>query len=331
MLLVKLAVILKNIFPFIVVMRRCYYIDLFNQDSVRFMDLNSVNIFVNVVQQGSFSGASKIMNIPVATVSRRVSDLEAQLEQRLLVRTTRKLSLTHAGKVLFQRASVGLDEIFAARQAMNDEQAEYKGKLRISMQPGMHFLDEMFHAFNRAYPHIQLEVYISTRRVDFIDDDIDFIVRTGNLTEQSAVARYLGRYRHILVCTPAFIEQYGQPQEPNELLNMPVAAWITNTTDVVWQLGEHKIELQPKFISNDCSQVLSALRSGDMIGELPPRFASYYLESGELVEVLAQYPMPSVDGYLLYPNRTYLSRINRAFIEDIVSFCHTHIEGRSVG
>ena len=325
MLQVKLAAILKNIFPFIVVMRRCYYIDLFNQDSVRFMDLNSLNIFVNVAQQGSFSGASKIMNIPVATVSRRVSDLEAQLDQKLLVRTTRKLSLTHAGKVLFQRASAGLDEIFAARQAMNDEQAEYKGKLRISMPPGLHLLDEMFHEFHRAYPHIQLEVFISTKRVDFIDDDIDFIVRSGKLTEQSVVARYLGLYRNVLVCSPAFIEQYGQPQEPNDLLNMSVAAWISNTTDVVWQLGEHRIELQPKFISNNCSQILSAIRSGDMIGELPPQFASYYLKSGEFVEVLSQYSMPSVDVYLLYPNRKYLSRLNRAFIEHMVSFCQKHI------
>ena len=288
------------------------------------MDLNSLNMFVHVVQQGTFSGASKVMNVPVATVSRRVSDLEAQLDQKLLVRTTRKLSLTYSGKVLFQRASVGLEEIFAARQAMNEEQAEYKGKLRISLPPALYVLDEMFHGFTRIYPSIQLEVMCSSKLVDFIDDEIDIVIRAGKLNDQSAVARHIGQYRHVVVCSQGFVNQYGQPQEPSDLLDIPIAAWMSNNRDVIWQLGEQSMTLQPKFLSNDYAHILSAIRSGSMLGELPPMLANPLLKSGELIEVLTHYLMPDVDLHLLYPNRKHLSRLSKAFIEAFMTFCQTH-------
>ncbi|AQS39676.1 transcriptional regulator, LysR family [Shewanella psychrophila] len=288
------------------------------------MDLNSLNIFVHVVQQGSFSGASRAMNIPVATISRRVSELEAQLQQSLLVRTTRKLTLTPSGKVLYQRACVGLDEIFAAKQAMNEQQEEYKGKLRISIPPALYVLDDMFHAFNEAYPDIQLEVFSSVKKVDFIEDDIDILIRIGKLNYESAIARHLGQFRHVIVSSQKFINRYGMPKHPSELATLPIAAWISRDSEVIWQLGEHCQSIKPKFLSNDYAHILSSIRTGNMLGELPPMLANSLIDSGELVEVLTDFPLPLVDLHLLYPSRKHLSRLSKAFIDDFIAFCQQH-------
>ncbi|MGF1888474.1 LysR family transcriptional regulator [Photobacterium profundum] len=288
------------------------------------MDLNSLNIFIHVVQQGTFSGASIAMNIPVATVSRRVSELETQLDQQLLVRSTRKLALTAAGKVLYQRASVGLDEIFAAKQAMNEEQEEYKGKLRVSIPPALYVLNEMFHQFNKSYPLIQLEVLTTPKRIDFIDDEVDVVIRVGQLNHQSAVARRLGCYRHVVVCSQTFLNQFGIPQEPVALVDLPIAAWMSNDNNVNWLLGDQKIKIHPTFSSNDYVHILSAIRSGCMLGELPPMLANPLLKSGELVEVLTHYPLPEVELNLLYPSRKHLSRLTKAFIDAFIAFSQSH-------
>ncbi|AZL86351.1 LysR family transcriptional regulator [Aliivibrio salmonicida] len=294
------------------------------------MDLNSLNIFVNVVQHGSFSAASKIMNIPVATVSRRVSELENQLDQQLLIRTTRKLSVTHVGQLLYQRASSGLNEIFDAEQAINEEQEDLKGQLRISIPPALYVFDDMFHQFNNTYPLIQLDIFSTVRKTDFIDDDVDIVIRVGKVNYQSAIARHLGKYRHVMVCSQKFINKYGIPKDPTALANLPIAAWRFGHGPITWQLGEHCIEITPKFSSSDYVHSLSAIRTGEMLGELPPMLANPLLRSGEFVEVLAEYPLPEVDLHIIYPSRKHLSRLSKVFIDDFIQFCRTHQKGDSL-
>ncbi|GIC75457.1 LysR family transcriptional regulator [Moritella sp. F3] len=292
------------------------------------MDLNSLNIFVNVVKHGSFSAASKIMSIPVATVSRRVSELEAQLDQQLLIRTTRKLAVTHVGQLLYQRAGSGLDVIFEAEQAIKEEQEDLKGQLRISIPPALYVFDDMFHQFNNTYPLIQLDIFSTVRKTDFIDDDIDIVIRVGDVNYQSAIARHLGKYRHVVVCSQKFINNHGIPKSPADLASLPIAAWRFGHGAITWQLGEHCIEINPKFTSSDYVHSLSAIRSGDMLGELPPMLANPLLQSGELVEVLVDYPLPEVDLHIIYPSRKHLSRLSKVFIADFITFCQRHQNGK---
>lgn len=291
------------------------------------MDLNSLHIFVKVVKHGSFSAASKIINVPVATVSRRVSELEAQLDQKLLNRTTRKLSVTHVGKLLYQRAASELDAIFEAEQAIKEEQAELKGQLRISIPPSLYVFDDMFNKFNNTYPLIQLDIFSTVRKTDFIEDDIDIVIRVGDVNYQSAIARHLGKYRHVMVCSQKFMNTHGVPKCPEDLASLPIAAWRFGHGPITWQLGEYCVKINPKFISSDYMHLLSAIRSGDMLGELPPMLANPLLQSGELVKILVDYPLPEVDLHIIYPSRKHLSRLSKVFIADFIECCQHHVNG----
>jgi len=278
------------------------------------MDLNSVDMFVRVVQAGSFSGAARSSGIPVATLSRRVSELEKELGVRLLERSTRYLRLNEAGTILFDYAVRGLQELSAARLAIENREKELRGNLRLSVPPNFQPWWPLLQKFQLRYPNVNIEIFVTERKIDLIGDGIDVALRVGDAYHQSSVLRKVTTYRHILVASPAYIKEYGEPQFPEDLLERPCASWNMRSASCVWQLGDSKVEI-PAFLQvNDFFHLIYLAVQGQCIIEAPPFLVSKELSSGQLIPVLSAYPCPLLDLNLLYPSRHQLSRIVQVYV-----------------
>lgn len=209
------------------------------------MDLNGLNLFVNVVRYGSFSGAARKLQVPVATISRRVAELEAELGIRLLERSTRNQRLTEAGSLLMDYAERGLRELDLGELALRNQQLEPVGTLRLSLPPNFEVWWLLLRAFQKQYPGIKIRVMVTNRRIDMIADGIDVVLRVGDVREDSAVARKLISYAHLVVASPDFVAKQGQPLEPAALKDFPCAAWSTGDQSSSWILGGIPTPIRP--------------------------------------------------------------------------------------
>ncbi|MCB1052706.1 MAG: LysR family transcriptional regulator [Acidobacteria bacterium] len=282
------------------------------------MDLNAVRMFAMVAAKGSFSSAARVMNVPVATVSRKVALLELELETRLFERSTRKLRLTSAGKALYEYAERGVEEFEAGLMALQEQQHEMTGLIRLSMPLGFSPMWTVLADFQKVFTNVDICVFSTERRVDFIEDGIDVALRVGDRQSRSSIARNLGAYRHKLVATPDFLARYSV-QTPDDLKRVPCIAWGHQGREVLWQLGDRTIPITPKLRVNDYQQLSSMVLSGAWITELPPFLCSSLIKQNILVEVFPETPLPEQRLSLLYPSRKNLPRITRVFIDFISS------------
>lgn len=278
------------------------------------MNLNSARIFASVVAKGSFSKASKELSIPVATVSRRVSELEQELNLKLLERSTRKLRLTEAGATLYDFVSRGVQEMEAGLLALSEQEKNLTGRIRISQPPNFEPMWQILDKFCELYPRVEVDLFVSERRLDFIEDGIDIALRIGEVASLSAVARKLTQYRHKLVATPEYLAA-NRISKPTDLCNVKTAAWSKKNQTVKWQLGEETITISPHVHANDYLHMRFLALRHKHLTELPPFLCQPFLQSGQLVEVLPKKSLPLQDIHLVYPGRKNISRIIRVFID----------------
>jgi DNA-binding transcriptional LysR family regulator len=290
------------------------FLKFFVANGEKHVDLNSARIFANVVAKGSFSGAAKFMGLPIATVSRRVAELESSLDVRLLERSTRKLRLTEAGATLYEFVSRGVEEMDAGLLALTEKEHDLRGRLRLSMPPSFEPMWALLDSFQALHTQIEIDLFVSERRLDFIEDGIDVALRVGEVASQSAVARFLLSYRHRLVASPEFLRNVSI-QSPQDILSAQCGAWGQKGDVIAWTLGSENLSINPFLRANDYLHMRYLALRGKCITELPPFFCKKYLESGELVEVLPEYSMPELQVNLVYPSRKSLSRITRVFID----------------
>jgi len=279
------------------------------------MDLNSVSLFVRVVQKGSFSAASRFTNVPVATVSRRVNELERSLGVRLLERSTRQLRLTTAGMTLYEYVARGLQEMDAGALALQERESELRGKLRLSLPPNFEPWWELLKDFQKKFPLVNLEIYATGRKIDLIEDGIDVALRIGDVILLSAVARKLYDYRHILVATPQFIKKFGQPEAPLDLTEFACVGWNNSDESIEWILDDKKISIAASVTTNDYEHIRYLTLNHQCISEQPPFMVSQLLASNKLVQILSDYALPKYSISLLYPSRHQISRIARVYID----------------
>jgi len=278
------------------------------------MDLNSARIFAHVAAKGSFSAAAKFMGIPVQKASRRVAELETSLNVRLLERSTRKLRLTEAGAILYDYISRGVEEMDAGLLALREQERDLRGKLRFSIPPGFEPMWLLLEAFQNLHKNIEVDLFVSERHLDFIEDGIDIALRVGNVASQSAVARSLVSYRHRLVASPHFLEDISI-NSPQGILSVDCAAWSTRDKLIEWHLGGHSVSVQPFMRTNDYLHLRYLALQHRCLTELPPFFCDQHIAQGELIEVLPDFPLPEQQVNLVYPSRKSVSRITRVFID----------------
>lgn len=286
------------------------------------MDLNATYMFVNAVKSGSLSKAAEQMDIPLPTLSRRIRQLEKALKVQLLERSVRGIQLTDAGMRLYEHASRGLELLDQGEEAVKSDQAQLKGRLRVSLPPSFEPWWSLLEVFQKKYPLIRLSVFSTERKVDLIHDGIDVALRVGAIVDESMVARRLLAYRHLLVASPALIAKYGKPTKVDDLHRYPCAVWTKalNTT-TVWRLGEYHFEPEYVMSTNDYIQLRQKVLSGDVISELPPFLAHQFLDQGLLCTIMEEHPLPEQTINLLYPSHKHPSSIVRTYLD----FCQEYI------
>jgi DNA-binding transcriptional LysR family regulator len=286
------------------------------------VDLNAVHMFIQVAQAGSLSAGAARLQLPLPTVSRRIRELERQLNVQLLERSARGVSLTDAGTRLYEHGGRGIEALQEAEQAVVCGQAQLKGRLRLSLPPAFEPWWELLAMFQRQYPDIQLSVYATDRRVDLVEDGIDVSLRVGVIVHEAMVARRMFAYRHIVVAGRGLIERLGIPDSLEVLHRFPCAAWSSGTnTASNWLLGGEIFAPRSVLTTNDYAHLRNRALAGDFVTELPPFLAASALRSGELIAILPDKPMPDQQLHLIYPSHRHPSTLVRAYLD----FCQQQL------
>src|SRR5688500_4756763 len=251
------------------------------------LEPNDLMLFARVVDAGSFSRAAERANLPKSTVSRRVAMLEAQLGERLLLRTTRKLTVTDFGRSVLEHAHQVLAEVDAAASLAQQRQVQPSGRLRVSMPAEFAngVLGQTLADFIARHPAISLELDLSPRRVDLIGENFDVALRMGDLPDDASLAaRRLAMFENGLYASPAYLRQHGEPQEPEALMehqalrllarNGEPLAWTLTRGDAQWQ------GIPPGRATANSPELLMRLaRHGTGITAVAHHFAEPYLRS----------------------------------------------------
>lgn len=198
--------------------------------------LEAMQIFVATVDAGSFSGASRMLGIPLPTVSRKVSELEDHLKSRLLFRTTRKLSLTGAGAAYLASSKRILDDIIAAETLAAGEYTAPRGELIVTapITFGRFHVLGIVNDFLKQYPEINVRMSLSDRAVNLSEDDIDMAVHIGALPDSSVIATHVGTVRRVVVGSPEYFAKYGMPKQLSDLVDLTCVTFAALNGNSSW-------------------------------------------------------------------------------------------------
>lgn len=285
------------------------------------LDLNSLQMFVCVVDSGSFRGAATELKLPRSTVSRRIAELEDSLGARLLERTTRSVRLTPAGAALYRHAAEGLRTIEEGRRSVDDLQATPRGQLRVTVPAGMAHsgLDELLVRYARLYPDVELAVDQTDRTVDLVGEQYDVAIRAGALPDSTLVARRLFEGRLRVVASPAYIAEHGSALRPDDLLAHNCLSFAKTPGPHAWHFERDgrafEVRVSGSVNINSFAVLHGLARHGLGVIRLPEYIVAADVEAGVLVPLLDGWAPPAVPVHVVYPSARHLSPRVRAFAE----------------
>ncbi|MGF1735930.1 LysR substrate-binding domain-containing protein [Photobacterium satsumensis] len=288
------------------------------------VDLNEVNVFIKVVEAGSFVGAGKLLGMPSTTVSRKVQQLEESLGVRLLHRSTRKLSLTDQGRLYFQQCQQHLIGIEEANIVVTQLQKEPKGTLRITspLDFASLYAQPWINEFLVKFPEINIELKVTDHQLDLIDDRIDIAFRSGVLKDSNLVARRLIAKHSVCCASPTYLAEHGVPTNPQELVNHQCILWGDSLQNHSWQFteGGEKIDIpvNGRYATDTNHLLLEAAVAGLGIARVPLPLVEPYLEANSLRLVLTDYESPAGNMYIIYQSHQYLTQNIRLFVDHVV-------------
>ena len=280
-------------------------------------------IFARVAEAGSFSRAAQRIGLPKSTVSRRIAQLEEQLGERLIVRTTRRSTFTEFGTQLLEHAQQVAAEVDAVTALSEYRHAQPTGRLRVSMpsEIAVLILQDMLAAFVAMHPAVSLELDLSARRVDLLAEGFDIAFRIGELPDDALLAaRRLANMSNGLYAAPSYLLENGEPGQPDDL-NQHKALHLLgrNGEHVGWTLqkGEQRWEGTPPgtFAVNSPGLLVRMACAGGGIVAAPDRFALTHLRTGALKRVLPDWCLPPDTAWAVFAGRRLMPAKTRAFID----------------
>lgn len=285
-----------------------------------------MKVFVAVVDAGSFAAAAQRLDMSRAMASKYVAALEDHLGTRLLNRTTRRLSLTEAGTAFHERSVQILADIAEAEQVAGHMAAEPRGTLRVTMPLayGLHRLGPVIAAYASRYPGVKLDLSLSDRKIDLIEEAYDVAIRIGRLPESGLIARKLGEVQGVIVGSPDYLQRFGIPQTPRDLANHVCLGYSLANSSDEWQLqrGSEKsigvrVAGQIRADNGDILRLIALAGSGLIFQ--PWFIIEEDVRAGRLVRVLPDYASPKLGIYALYPSRRHLSAKVRTFVDFVAA------------
>ena len=271
----------------------------------RFEDLQA---FVTVVETGSFTAAADRLDIAKSAVSRRVSALEERLGVQLLRRTTRRLNLTDTGQSFYEQ-----------------EHGELRGNLRVALPLsfGIRHMCRPIAEFSRNHPRVTFDLDLNDRRIDLITEGVDLAVRIGRLADSTLIARKLFEARTVVCAAPAYLEERGTPETPEDLVDHDCLVYSNLADPGRWictdsEGGRHSVEVNVTMTASSGDFLSAAAADGLGIAMQPTFIAGELISSGELVPLLTNYQWPVTPAYAIYPPTRHLTYRVREFIDFLV-------------
>jgi len=302
-------------------------------------DLNDMMVFLAVVETGSFTLAADRLGMPKANVSRKVSRLEKNLAVTLLERSTRSQHLTEAGRRYLAHCKRIHEELDLATASVCELFHSYAGDLKIgaSVATGQQILRPALSRFMHQYPDLKVQLNLVNRRVDFIEEGFDVVIRIGQLKDSMLIAKKLGTVNRKTFASPSYLAKQGKPDKVEQLTDhqllimnpLNISGSFSGNNDLKLNLlsaknEEFTVDCQPRLLVDDFVMLKQAIVDGLGIAALPDYMCRQEVASGHLVNILPDWGMEKVDIYALYPkHRAKIPKV-KAFI-DFVSELYAEV------
>ncbi|KFL37981.1 LysR family transcriptional regulator [Arenimonas donghaensis] len=287
-------------------------------------DLNDLQFYAMVVEHGGFAAAERALGVPKSRLSRRIAQLENELGVRLLQRSTRKFAVTDVGQSVYRHAQTMLAEAQAAREAVDRVSAAPRGTIKVSCPIALaqELLAPLLPTFMKTHPQVRIQLHVSNRRVDVIQEGFDVALRVRMQLDEDGemVARRFGQLRELLVASPRYLDRVGRPQVPADLAGHTTLSTSDDDARQRWTLhgpeGQvQRVDLTPVLMAGDFPLQLAAARDGLGVVLLPELSCAEAIRRGELEVVLPHWNLPQGICHAIYPSRRGLLPAVRVFID----------------
>jgi DNA-binding transcriptional LysR family regulator len=283
-------------------------------------------VFARVVEAGGFTVAAQTLGVSKSTVSQHVARLEERLGARLLQRTTRRLALTEVGAAFYERCARIVAEAEEAELAVTRMQSVPRGTLRITAALGFGglYLSPVVASFMVRWPELHVELSLSDRRVDLVEEGFDLAFRVGVLQDSSLIAKRLGSSRRVAAASPEYLARRGTPGHPSELGSHDCLLYSYEATGETWTFrktaggADVSVPVRGRLRSNNGDVLREGARAGLGICLLPSFFVADDIRQGRLQALLCNWTPPEGGVHALYPSSRHLSAKVRMFVDHAV-------------
>lgn len=296
------------------------------------MDLNDWIVFVQIIDAGGLSAASRLLGVPKSTLSRRLTQLEDDIGSRLVTRRGRTFELTDTGRLFYQEALHLAEQVVSSTERLAESTHQEGGTLRMSAPktPGGYFLGIWLAEFLQRYPHIHIELDLTDQIVNLFEQRYDLALRVGPMVDSSLIARKLGTSERILVAAPNYLKMYGHPKSPDDLSQHKCISFGEQRSgQSSWLLSHNKQTQRIKFHSalrcDDMATNLRLVQSGAGISMIPAFVCKESLNSGNLQQILSQWHGPIAEFYLVYTERELMPSRLRLLVDFLIERAQSEI------
>lgn len=286
--------------------------------------LNAMEVFVRVVQSGSFSEAARSLNLTPSAVSKQVSRLEDRLGARLINRTTRRLGMTEEGSAFFERAQRILADVQEAEQAVTTVDGAPRGTLKLNAPVvfGRMHIAPLIPTYLAKHPEVRLDFSVNDRYVDIVEEGLDLVIRIGELKDSSLIARRLATNRRVVVAHEDYLARHGTPERPQDLQKHNCLVYLYRQQRSLWEFdgpdGPTAVEVKGDAEANNAEVILELTRAGQGIALLPTWLVGQCLQKGYLRQILNDHVAADSQIYAVYPPGRHLSPKVRTFVDHLV-------------
>lgn len=282
--------------------------------------LFAMSVFRRVAESGSFSEVAREMNLSQPTVSKNIAALEKHLEVKLLIRSTRQMSLTDIGKDYYQRCVYFLDELAETESTLRNQKSEPVGILRVNTPVtfGERCIVPIFWEFLSIYPELKVDMIMDDDYVDLVKEGVDLAIRVGPIADSCLIARKIGDSPRVTIASPEYLEANGVPTTLLDLENHNCIVYTLLTTGNEWHFtgptGKQVIRVNGRFSVNNPNSIRQAVLAGQGIAVTPVWLVNDCIESGQVTVLLEDYIPTALEINAVYPERDYVPAKVELFI-----------------